>query len=366
MQKCAAFWRSKIKRRWCLCPQLLQGDCLEEMKKIPDGSVDMILCDLPYGTTACKWDSIIPFDRLWTEYNRIVKRSAAIVLFAAQPFTTKLIYSNLKNFRYCWYWKKNNKTGGAFCKYQPMRCVEDICVFYRKTPVYNPQGLKILDKPIINKSVKKKNGLYDWHGKDTIQRFTGYPAHMLEFKNDAMNKNRLHPTQKPVRLLEYLIKTYTNPGETVLDNCMGSGSTGEAAIRTGRRFIGMPRTKQNENMKKGKAKQFITGEKAAESGRRGGIASGKAKRKKKALAEMARAFADLSVNAKQKKQLKEYGVSPEDMTHQMALVAAMFEAGENGSVKAAALIAEWLAESSKQSGGALDDVLSAVRGTDDD
>ena len=120
---------------------LLNGNCLEVMKELEDNSVDLILCDLPYGTTDCKWDSIIPFEPLWDQYNRIAKDNSAIVLFSAQPFTTKLIKSNLKNFKYCWYWKKNNVTGGIFCKYQPMRCIEDICVFYRQMPIYNPQGL---------------------------------------------------------------------------------------------------------------------------------------------------------------------------------------------------------------------------------
>ena len=225
---------------WCLCPRLFNKDCLEGMKDLPDSSIDLILCDLPYGTTACKWDAIIPFEPLWEQYNRIAKDNAAIVLFAAQPFTTKLINSNLKHFRYCWYWKKKNKTGFTFAKYQPMRCIEDICVFYKKAPVYNPQGLVELKVP----KVKQKTGIdltadtiYKW---DTLlnpytQRFTNYPVHLLEYAKDT---NSVHPTQKPVALLEYLIKTYTNEGETVLDNCMGSGSTGVAAINTNRQFIG--------------------------------------------------------------------------------------------------------------------------------
>jgi site-specific DNA-methyltransferase (adenine-specific) len=220
-----------------------QGDCLELMKDIPDASIDMILCDLPYGTTDCKWDSIIPFESLWEQYNRIIKDNGAIVLFSAQPFTTKLIHSNIKSFRYCWYWKKNNVTGFTFAKHQPMRCIEDICVFYKKMPTYNPQGLVKLEK------LKKRQKKYD-ETKDTvyrgstlnkphIQRYTNYPKHLLEYKNDALgNKNRLHPTQKPVALLEYLIKTYTNEGDVVLDNCMGSGSTCVAAVNTNRHYIG--------------------------------------------------------------------------------------------------------------------------------
>lgn len=207
------------------------------MQQIPDGAVDMVLCDLPYGTTECKWDSIIPFEPLWQQYERIVKRNGAIVLFSAQPFTTKLIHSNMKKFRYCWYWKKSNATGAIFCKTQPMRCVEDICVFYGKQPTYNPQGIKKLEQVKIIQP--KTNNVYRKKKNPSIQTHTGYPKHWLEFANEAMNhKNRFHPTQKPVALLEYLIKTYTNSDEVVLDNCMGSGSTGVACVNTGRKFIG--------------------------------------------------------------------------------------------------------------------------------
>ena len=213
------------------------------MKQLSDGSVDMVLCDLPYGTTDCKWDTIIPFDPLWERYKRVVKENGAIVLFSAQPFTTKLIQSNLKNFKYCWYWKKNNVTGGIFCKYQPMRCIEDICVFYRKMPTYNPQGLSKLEKVIV--SQPKKGGVYAKKKNPSVQTHTGYPKHLLEFPNEATaSRKRLHPTQKPVALLEYLVKTYTNPGDTVLDNCMGSGSTGVACVNTGRRFFGIERNNE--------------------------------------------------------------------------------------------------------------------------
>lgn len=208
------------------------------MKGIPSSSIDMVLCDLPYGTTDCEWDTTLPFDLLWQQYNRVAKDSAAIVLFAAQPFTTKLIHSNLKYFRYCWYWKKNNATGGIFCKYQPLRCVEDICVFYRKAPAYNPQGVEKLEYAKIHEP--RSNSVYGKKKNPSTQTHTGYPKHLLEFSNEATNhKHRLHPTQKPVALLEYLVKTYTKVGDTVLDNCMGSGSTGIACVNTGRRFIGM-------------------------------------------------------------------------------------------------------------------------------
>lgn len=212
------------------------------MKDIPGESIDMILCDLPYGTTDCKWDNVIPFAPLWTQYKRIIKQNGAIVLFSAQPFTTKLIYSNLKNYRYNWYWKKNNVTGFTYARYQPMRCIEDICVFYKKRPQYNPQGLIELDKPKGRQKKALDDSVYKSHTLDKphMQKYTNYPRHLLEFKNEAVNhKNRYHPTQKPVKLLEYLVKTYTSEGDVVLDNCMGSGSTGIACINTNRNFIGM-------------------------------------------------------------------------------------------------------------------------------
>lgn len=214
--------------------KLFCGDCLQLMQDIPDGSVDMILCDLPYGTTACKWDSVIPFAPLWEQYRRILKPNGAAMLFASQPFTTKLINSNFKDFRYCWYWKKANMTGGIFAKIQPMRCIEDIAVFYRKKPMYNPQGLRKLDGGKVNAA--SKSSVYGQKKNPSVQLYTGYPHHLLEFRKDA---HQLHPTQKPVALLEYLIRTYTVPGDVVMDNCMGSGSTGVACVNTGRDFIGM-------------------------------------------------------------------------------------------------------------------------------
>lgn len=212
------------------------------MQDIPDKKIDMILCDLPYGMTDCKWDSMIPLDALWEQYKRIIKDNGAIVLFSAQPFTTKLIHSNLKNYKYNWYWLKNYATGFCFAKYQPMRRVEDICVFYKKQPTYNPQGLVKLDKPRIKKGKLKEDSVYDSStlNKTYESKYTNYPKNVLEYINEAKsNKNRLHPTQKPVALLEYLVKTYTNEGDIVLDNCMGSGSTGIACINAGRKFFGI-------------------------------------------------------------------------------------------------------------------------------
>ncbi len=218
--------------------KLYQGDCLELMKNIPDGSIDMILCDLPYGTTECKWDSIIPLDKLWEQYMRIIKENGVVVLTSAQPFTTKLIESNIKHYKYNWYWVKNIVTGFCFAKYQPMRKVEDVCVFYKKMPKYNPQGLVEIKNPKLK--VRKKMERNDWIYRDTLNgeftpQWTNYPNNVLEFKSER----GYHPTQKPVSLFEYLIKTYTDEEMVVLDNCMGSGTTGVACVNTNRRFIGM-------------------------------------------------------------------------------------------------------------------------------
>jgi site-specific DNA-methyltransferase (adenine-specific) len=214
---------------------LLFGDCLERMKEIPDNSIDMILCDLPYGTTACKWDTIIPFEPLWEQYNRIIKDNGAIVLFGSQPFTTVLNNSNLKFFRYEWIWTKNNSTGFQLANKMPLKKHENISVFYKKLPTYNPQGLKPYGK--INKRGKVGNGGHLANEcNEYIQQFTNYPTQILEFPYD---KEKLHPTQKPVSLLEYLIKTYTNENNLVLDNTMGSGSTGVACVNTNRKFIGI-------------------------------------------------------------------------------------------------------------------------------
>lgn len=218
------------------------------MQEIPEQSIDCVICDLPYGVTNCKWDNLIPFPELWKEYKRIIKPNGAIVLFSIQPFTTRLIHSNLKDFRYCWYWKKNNKTGAPFAKVQPMRCIEDICVFYQHKPTYNPQGIKKLDKPIVKRR-KAQTEVYTFRGHGSPQQYTNYPVNLIEFSG-VHSKEREHPTQKPVSLLEYLVKTYTNEGETVLDNCMGSGSTGVACVNTGRKFIGIEKDLKYYNIAK--------------------------------------------------------------------------------------------------------------------
>ena len=210
-----------------------QGDCLELMKDIPDKSIDMILCDLPYGTTACSWDTVIPFESLWEQYNRIIKDNGAIVLFGSQPFTTELNHSNLKMFRYEWIWMKNNSTGFQLANKRPLKKHETISVFYRKQPTYNPQGLQLFGK--VNRRKSTDDNWSEMNANEYVQQFTNYPTQLLEF---AYDKEKLHPTQKPVALLEYLIKTYTNEGEVVLDNCMGSGSTCVAAVNTGRHYIG--------------------------------------------------------------------------------------------------------------------------------
>ena len=217
--------------------QLFQGDCLELMKDVPDGSIDMILCDLPYGTTACKWDTIIPFEPLWEQYKRIIKDNGAIVLFSSEPFTSFLVQSNLKHFKYKWIWKKEQGVNPLLSKKQPLNDIEEICVFYKKQATYNPQFTKGKPYEITrdrNKRVCEVNG-HTFTQTTTINDGSRYPKRVLEFKRETGK----HPTQKPVALLEYLIKTYTNEGETVLDNCMGSGSTGVACVNTGRRFIGM-------------------------------------------------------------------------------------------------------------------------------
>lgn len=219
--------------------QIYNMDCLEGMQLIEDKTIDMILCDLPYGTTNCKWDEIIPFEPLWQQYERIIKDNGAIVLTASQPFTTKLIASNYRLFRYEWIWKKGNHvTGFPNAKKMPMKNHENICVFYKKLPVYNPQGLLPLAK-VKRKQKRKIGGIYRENDpslmREHFQTHTNYPKSVLDVPRESKT---VHPTQKPVKLFEYLIKTYTHKGDLVLDNCMGSGTTARACINTERNLIG--------------------------------------------------------------------------------------------------------------------------------
>lgn len=225
--------------------KLYNGDCLELMKHIEDKSIDMILCDLPYGTTQCKWDIIIQFDKLWEQYNRIIKDNGAIVLFGSEPFTSLLICSNVKNFKYNWIWQKNKCTGFLNAKKQPLNDHETISVFYKKQCTYNPQmtvAERIYKRGLVKRSKKDDLQQSECYGeqKSFIQEDSGlrYPKRIQYFNNND-TRNQLHPTQKPVELCEYLIRTYTNEGEVVLDNCMGSGSTGVACVNTNRNFIGI-------------------------------------------------------------------------------------------------------------------------------
>ena len=223
--------------------RLFLGDCLDEMCHIKDKSVDLILCDLPYGSTSCSWDIIIPFEKLWVEYNRVLKDNGIVVLFSSGFFTIDLINSNRKDFKYKLIWKKNVPTGMSSAKYRPMKYYEEICIFYKKKGTYNPQMKPRVgigkdcykydhycgeSNHVSYEKVKKK---YD---PDFVQ-----PSDVLEFNVVPNRKGKLHPTQKPIELLEWLINTYSNIGDTVLDNCMGSGTTGVACKNLNRNFIGI-------------------------------------------------------------------------------------------------------------------------------
>ncbi|MEK6881978.1 MAG: site-specific DNA-methyltransferase [Nanoarchaeota archaeon] len=223
--------------------KVILGDCLEVMRDISDKSIDMILCDLPYGRTACEWDVVIPFDKLWREYNRICKENAAIVLFGSQPFTTDLINSNRNSFKYSLVWNKNVPTGMSAAKYRPMKYHEDILVFYKEHPIYNP---------VMKSRVGKKKECYKYDhycGESNHVKYAKIkkrydpdfvqPSTVLDFKVVPNRNGKLHPTQKPIEICEYLIKTYTNEGNLVLDSCVGSGSTLVAAQNLNRQFIGI-------------------------------------------------------------------------------------------------------------------------------
>ena len=217
--------------------ELHLGDCLEVMKSIPAGSVDMVMTDPPYGTTACKWDSIIPLEPMWEQLKRIMKPSGAIVMTASQPFTTTLMASNIKIFKYCCVYRKPHGVDPFMAKIRPLNDVEDVVVFCKKSTIYNPQ-LATGDAYKITRDRKERlNELNATIFKEstTVNNGTRLPKRVIDFKQER----GLHPTQKPVALMEYLIKTYTNEGDTVLDFTMGSGTTGVACMNTGRRFIGI-------------------------------------------------------------------------------------------------------------------------------
>lgn len=239
------------KGRWVL------GDCLEALKRLPDNCIDMVLCDLPYGTTELKWDKVLPLDILWQEYIRICKGPAAIVLTANQPFTSKLIMSNLPMFKYTWIWEKNKVTGFALAKCRPLKVYEDICVFSKYAAAYHPkiknimnyypQGLTSINKTCKNTKGKYKSSLLSPRPSlkaEYKQTQTGYPKNVLKY--DCHHKG-FHPTQKPVPLFEYLIKTYTKENDIVLDNCAGSGTTAIAAINTKRRWLCIEKDKEYSN-----------------------------------------------------------------------------------------------------------------------
>ena len=221
--------------------ELMQGDCLEKMMDIPDRSIDMILCDLPYGTTACKWDVVIPFAPLWEQYKRIIKPNGAIVLFGSEPFSSFLRCSNLQMYKYDLYWKKEKPTNFFQLKKRFGKSTENILVFYQKQPTYNPQKVKHEGKLVTNKPKGNHNSIVAGINKKVLPYAddgTRYPNDILEFRREVLGTT-MHPTQKPVALLEYLVKTYTLEGETVLDNTMGSGSTGIACKNLNRNFIGI-------------------------------------------------------------------------------------------------------------------------------
>ena len=223
---------------------LILGDCLEEMAKLPPASVDLILCDLPYGTTQNKWDSIINLTALWAQYWRVAKLNTPVVLTAAQPFTSVLVCSSIKQFKYDWTWKKPEGTGHLNAKKQPMRDKEDILVFYREQPIYNPQFST--GAPYKNKAGKdhaSRSSMTGSYGHYTNFREDNpgrrYPKQVLEF--GVVERGTIHPTEKPVALMEYMIRTYSNEGAVVMDNCFGSCATGIACLNTGRKFIGIER-----------------------------------------------------------------------------------------------------------------------------
>lgn len=233
---------------------LRQGDCLEVMKDIPDGSVDMVLADPPYGTTRCKWDSVIPFEPMWEQLKRVTKKNGAIVMTAQAPFDKVLGASNINWLKYEWIWVKESGSGHLNAKKMPLKNHENILVFYKKPPTYNPQ-MRTGFKPYTAQQGKTKSQNYGQQtGAITESDGSRYPITAIKFARD---KRKIHPTQKPVALMEYLIKTYTNEGETVLDFTMGSGTTGVAAKNTGRRFIGIELDEDYFEIAKGRINETL-------------------------------------------------------------------------------------------------------------
>ena len=241
--------------------RLYKGDCLEVMKSIPDGSIDAIITDPPYGTTACKWDSVIDFDLMWEQLNRIIKPNGAIVLFGSEPFSSALRMSNIKNYKYDWKWIKSRPSGHLNAKRMVLKNIEDVLVFYKKQCTYNPQFSKGKPNNVIHGKVRESNHINNIYGnfKNSIQIVTDlkYPKQNLYF-NQQDPRKIIHPTQKPVLLMEYLIKTYTNEGETVLDFTMGSGSTGVACVNTNRKFIGIEKDQNYFNIAQNRIMETMT------------------------------------------------------------------------------------------------------------
>ena len=236
--------------------KIYNEDCLEGMKRIDDKSIDMILCDLPYGMTYNKWDTVIPLDKLWEQYERIIKDNGAIVLTAQTPFDKVLGTSNLKMLRYEWIWEKENATGFLNAKKQPLRKHENILVFYKRLPLYNPQMGKGKSYTAVRKEKPSLNYYNNQKMTKTVSDGERYPVSIIKFNRD---KEKLHPTQKPVALFEYLIKTYTDEGEIVLDNCIGSGTTAVACLNTNRNFIGFEKEESYYNIANKRIEKYMKG-----------------------------------------------------------------------------------------------------------
>jgi len=231
--------------------QLIHGDCLEEMKKIPDGSIDMVLTDPPYGTTACKWDTVIDLELMWEQLERVIKPNGAIVMTAGQPFTSKLVSSNYEMYKHCWVWDKKTITNPLQAKYQPLRQHEDVLVFSEGTVIYNPQKTDLDSSRAWKQGGKQDTTGGVVHGTQGMVKGK-YPKTIQQFKPAKFEGKNVHPTQKPVALMEYLIKTYTNENETVLDFTMGSGTTGVACKNLNRNFIGIELDEEYFKIAKGR------------------------------------------------------------------------------------------------------------------